>query len=710
MGIVVLGYRQCVGMIRMLDMDCAVADAECQVSPPALNSPSKEVSPLPVESRLRAEQCRLLYAQSNSALLGALVLLGYVVYVLQGYFSGLHLVSWALVLAGIYGIRFLSGLRYRSLSERQQDEQADDWLQFHLLGTVASGLVWGYCGYFLLPENLAESALMFLIVAGMSAATMVIYAPARWHSAAFLVPTLLPFGLGFLSRVEQPYLTMGIAMLVYMVVLLVSGQRIHAAIAGSMRLAILNEGLAADAERAKGEMEKLNDQLRQKIQQHTHAEETLRASEGELSRILENMQDTYYRTDTEGYLRRISPSVARLLQYRAEELLGRKLSDLYVNPQGRERFLAAMQSNQGMVQNYEAPLRRKDGTPVWVSTNAHFFLDGEGRVAGIEGTTRDVSEIKRAEEALFEAKERAEVTLSSIGDGVITTDTERRVDYLNPVAEQLTGWSQAEAAGRCLEEVLRLVYEDSDEPVMDHFSGWMRTVKQHSPVGNVVLVHRNESCEYSVEVTAAPIRNRAGREIGMVSVFRDVTELRGLTRKLSYQATHDALTGLINRAEFERRLHRVLQAEKGGASTVSVLMYLDLDEFKQVNDSGGHVAGDALLRALTEQWQQRVRAKDVLARLGGDEFAVLVESDAWEQALELAEDLRRITKHFRFQWLGKVYEVGASIGVVSLSQHPGSLAEVLSDADTACYQAKGLGRNRIHVSAPGGGGSWRSLP
>jgi Amt family ammonium transporter len=129
-------------------------------------------------------------------------------------------------------------------------------------------------------------------------------------------------------------------------------------------------------------------------------------------------------------------------------------------------------------------------------------------------------------------------------------------------------------------------------------------------------------------------------------------------------------------------------------------MYLDLDEFKLVNDTGGHVAGDALLRALTQQWQRRVRGNDVLARLGGDEFAVLVEAGPWEKALELAEDLRRITKDFRFQWLGKVHEVGASIGVVSISQYRGSLAEALSDADAACYRAKGLGRNRIHVSAP----------
>lgn len=680
-------------------MDCAVANAEYRASPPALNTPSKETSSPPVDSRLRAAQCRLLYAQSNAALLGALALLCYVAYVLREHFSSWHLMTWALVLAGVYGLRYLSGWQYRSLSEQQRDEQAEDWLQFHLLGTVASGLAWGYCGYFLLPENLSDSAILFLVVGGMSTASMVTYAPARWSSASFLVPALLPFGLGLLWRGEQPFLAMGIAMLVYMVVLLVSGQRIHTAIAGSMRLAIINEDLAADAERAKTEMERLNGQLLREVQQHAMAEETLRASEGEFSRILENMQDTYYRTDTEGYFRRLSPSVARLLQYQPEELLGRKLADLYINPNGRERFLATMQSNQGVVHNYEAPLRRKDGTAVWVSTNAHYYLDEQGRIAGVEGTTRDVTDLKRAEEALYEAMERAEVTLSSIGDGVITTDTEGRVDYLNPVAEQLTGWSAAEAAGHDLAEVLRLVYEDSDEPVMDLFGGGMRTGKRSS-AGGIVLVHRNESCEFSVEVTAAPIRNRAGKEIGMVLVFHDVTALRGLTRKMSYQATHDPLTGLINRAEFERRLQGVLTAVNEGSGAEPVLMYLDLDEFKLVNDTGGHVAGDALLRALTGQWQRRVRGNDVLARLGGDEFAVLVETGPWEKALELAEDLRRITKTFRFQWLGKAHEVGASIGVVSLSQHRGALAEVLSDADAACYRAKGLGRNRIHVSTP----------
>jgi diguanylate cyclase (GGDEF)-like protein/PAS domain S-box-containing protein len=681
-------------------MDCAVTNAECRASPPALNTPSKETSSLSVDSRLRAAQCRLLYAQSSSALLGALTLVFCIAYVLREHFSAWHLMAWAVVLTGIYGLRYVSGLQYRSLSEKQRDEQAEDWLQFHLLGTVASGLAWGYCGYFLLPDNVTSSAILFMAVGAMSAASMVIYAPGRWSSASFLVSALLPFGLGLLWRGEQPYLTMGIAMLIYLVVLLVSGQRLHAAVTGSMRLAIINEDLAADAERSKTEMEQLNEQLRREVQHHAQAEETLRASEGEFARILENMQDTYYRTDTEGYFRRLSPSVARLLQYQPEELIGRKLADLYVNPNGRERFLATMQSNQGVVHNYEAPLRRKDGTAVWVSTNAHYYLDEQGRIAGVEGTTRDVTDLKRAEEALYETKERAEVTLSSIGDGVITTDTDGRVDYLNPVAEQLTGWTSAEAAGHDLAEVLRLVYEDSDEPVMDLFGGCMRTGNRYSSADSIVLAHRNESCEFSVEVTAAPIRNRAGKEIGMVSVLHDVTELRGLTRKMSFQATHDALTGLINRAEFERRLQEVLTAVNEGSGAEPVLMYLDLDEFKLVNDTGGHVAGDALLRALTQQWQRRVRGNDVLARLGGDEFAVLVEAGPWEKALELAEDLRRITKDFRFQWLGKVHEVGASIGVVSISQYRGSLAEALSDADAACYRAKGLGRNRIHVSAP----------
>lgn len=679
-------------------MSCAVADAEARVSPPELNAHSQQIPPLPVEDRLRAAQCRLLYSESQSAWIGALVLLGYVLFVLSEHFSIWHLTLWALILAGVYGGRYLLGRRYRSLSEQQRDEQADEWLQLHLLGTLATGLVWGYCGYFLLPDNVADSVVLLLVIGGMCMATMVIYSPSRWSSSSLLAPVLLFLGLGFLSRGEQPFLTMGIAVLVYMGVLLLSAQHIHAAIASRMRLAILNEDLATAAERDRLETERLNRRLSWAVQQHAQSEETLHDSEGELSRILENMQDTYYRTDTEGYLRRISPSVTRLLQYRPEELLNTRLSDLYVNPQGRERFLAAMQSNYGVVENYEAPLRRKDGTPVWVSTNAHFYLDDQGRVAGIEGTTRDITDIKRAEEALFEAKERAEVTLNSIGDGVITSDTEGRVEYLNPVAEQLTGWTRAEAAGRDLSEVLRLVYEDSSEPVMEILNRRAGEKKRGSSPGSFLLLHRNQNCEFPVDVTTSPLCNRAGQNIGRVFVFHDVTELRGLTRQMSYQATHDALTGLINRAEFERRLQQTLTVVSAGSEAEPVLMYLDLDEFKRVNDTGGHVAGDALLRALTGQWQQRVSGNDVLARLGGDEFAVLVESDTGGGALALAEELRRITQEFRFPWQGKVFQVGASIGVVPLGQHRGNLAEALGEADDACYRAKRQGRNSIHVS------------
>jgi PAS domain S-box-containing protein len=491
-----------------------------------LNVPFKTLLfPRSLEPRLRAAQCRLLYAQSDSVLVGAFALLGFVVFELYGQLDWRRLLVWAGVLAVIYALRFVGTRRYRALSEAQRQEQADDWLHYHLLGTTASGLAWGYCGYFLLPGDIAYTALWIVVIGGTCAASTAAYAPAKWGSVSLSTLTLLPFAINLLGHDAQPFLTMGIAMLAFLGVLLATALSMHASISNSLRLAIVNEELAAEAERARLESERLNTQLWQEVRLHAQAEETLRLSEGELSRILDNMQDTYYRTDTAGVLQRISPSVTSLLQYLPEELIGRKLSDLYVNPQGRERFLAALQANHGMVQNYTAPLRRKDGTAVWVSTNAHYYLDEQGKVAGIEGNTRDISEVKCAEEALFEAKERAEVALNAIGDGVIATDSERRVEYLNPIAGQLTGWRQEGAVGRKLGEVLQLFYGAGRKPLTDMIGAGANEAGRPLVPGDTILLRRNDGGEFAIEMTATPIRSRIGNEMGLVVVFRKAAEV-----------------------------------------------------------------------------------------------------------------------------------------------------------------------------------------
>jgi diguanylate cyclase (GGDEF)-like protein/PAS domain S-box-containing protein len=309
-----------------------------------------------------------------------------------------------------------------------------------------------------------------------------------------------------------------------------------------------------------------------------------------------------------------------------------------------------------------------------------------------------IGERRRVETALDQQKERALVTLESIGDGVITTGVDGKIDYLNPVAEQLTGWSLEDARGKPLLNVFTAFDETTDVPVEDPVTRCLREGRAVDMPGNAELVHRNGR-RFAIKESAAPIRDRSANTIGVVLAFRDVTQERMLTQRISYQASHDPLTGLINRREFEARLDRLLLTARNGDQR-HALCYFDLDQFKIVNDTCGHTAGDELLRQLAAYVQSKVRGSDCVARLGGDEFGVLLEGCSLEKGREIADTLRVAIRDFRFGWEGRTYEIGASFGLVPITAESGSLAELLTAADSACYVAKDQGRNRVHVYEP----------
>jgi diguanylate cyclase (GGDEF)-like protein/PAS domain S-box-containing protein len=299
----------------------------------------------------------------------------------------------------------------------------------------------------------------------------------------------------------------------------------------------------------------------------------------------------------------------------------------------------------------------------------------------------------RIESALYREKERAEVTLHSIGDAVITIDAGGRIEYMNAVAERLVGWSASEAHGVPYQEALRLVQSEAGLGISGLADGTKRLLGVD---GENVQLEARDGRVFIIEASSSPIHDHDGELIGTVVVFHDVTQARQMARQLSWQATHDAMTGLVNRCEFERRLKPLLEsaAQQGKHH---VLLYLDLDQFKIVNDTCGHAAGDQLLIQLTAILAPMVRESDTLARLGGDEFGVLLGGCPVEKAEQIAETLREAVAGFRFVWEGKSFEIGVSIGLVPINQEADGLAAILSAADAACYLAKEKGRNRVWV-------------
>ena len=318
--------------------------------------------------------------------------------------------------------------------------------------------------------------------------------------------------------------------------------------------------------------------------------------------------------------------------------------------------------------------------------------DELGRLSGDISST--IETLGRAESNLNTQYERSRVTLRSIGDGVITTYADGSIEYINPVAERLTGWKSQEAMGKMLPEVFPITNELTGEIIENPVDKVLSSNLVVALANHTILQHRNGS-KLSIEDSAAPIHDDNKNIMGVVLVFHDATDERALHEKMAYQASHDALTGLWNRTAFEQKLGE-LQSDSDHNSSTHALLYIDLDQFKVVNDTAGHIAGDELLRQVSLELSSIVRGSDMLARLGGDEFGVLLHHCDEDHAAYVSEKIRQVIEEYGFSWEDNRYKIGTSIGIAMITINTRS-HEVLSNADIACYAAKDQGRNRVHI-------------
>jgi diguanylate cyclase (GGDEF)-like protein/PAS domain S-box-containing protein len=286
-------------------------------------------------------------------------------------------------------------------------------------------------------------------------------------------------------------------------------------------------------------------------------------------------------------------------------------------------------------------------------------------------------------------------TLDSLGEGIITTDVNGRIDYMNQAAEQIVSVQAIDALGKTITELFTLLDEADRRSLGDPVRQCLSTQSKVTVGRRGLMISSNGAEERSVELTVTPLKGQRGDLTGTVIVVRDVSEVRGIARQMSYQASHDALTGLVNRREFERRLEEALQSAHSNTAR-HVLCYLDLDRFKTVNDSCGHIAGDSMLREVAALIKETVRDSDTVGRLGGDEFGLLLVGCPLEKARQIADDVVRKTADYRFVWKDKIFNIGVSVGLIEISRESGAPEELMSAADSACYVAKKQG-NHVHV-------------
>jgi len=428
------------------------------------------------------------------------------------------------------------------------------------------------------------------------------------------------------------------------------------------------------------------------------AESALKLSEERFNLAVEGSNDGLWDWDIASEKVYYSPRFKELLGFRPKEfedttdnLMSR------IHPDDSKIVGNAFRAHFEQQQSFDVEMRFviKSGEYRWFRVRGQSVSDENGKAVRMAGSMTDITDRQIAAAELFSEKERAQVTLASIADGVITTDPDGWVEFLNPVAESLTGWKMSAARGLPLQAICRLTDETSRQPAPNPIETVLRDERTVEVAATMLLV-RNDGVEIPIVHSGAPIRGSNGEINGVVLILHDVSNERQYAAKLSYQATHDSLTGLINRTEFENRMNLALKsaAQLGRHHAV---MYLDLDQFKVVNDTCGHAAGDQLIRQVSSLLQRRLREGDTLSRLGGDEFGVLLENCPPDHALRIAEELRQTTRDLHFASDGRSFAVSVSIGLVSVDDGLYTLSDVLSAADAACYMAKDKGRNRVQI-------------
>ena len=336
-----------------------------------------------------------------------------------------------------------------------------------------------------------------------------------------------------------------------------------------------------------------------------------------------------------------------------------------------------------------------DGSVHHIRTTATSTRNSQGLALHMVGTNWDITPLRQLATELAAQHEMLRITLQSIGDAVITTNAKGNVNWLNPVAERMTGWLISEAIHQPLTQVFNILNERTRKPAKSPVLACLDGVMVKEVADNTILISRG-GAEYGIENSTAPILNEKGELLGAIMVFHDVTEQKRISGEMSYRATHDNLTGLINRVEFESHCHRVLQLAQTNSSE-HVLMFIDLDQFKLVNDACGHTAGDLLLKQVSKLMQETVRSRDTLARLGGDEFGVILEQCTIEQAQRVAQAICDRIDDFRFVHDDRRFRIGASIGLAPMDKRWNNITRAMQAADSACYAAKDAGRNRVHI-------------
>ncbi len=644
------------------------------------------------ESEIDSNQVELVYTQAPAAVGAAFLLSMLVTMGLWNVVEHFYLLVWSGTQLVQTVARLLLVYQYRRATIAQRKDTR--WAILFLAGTLFSGIVWGCIGLvFQFSWPVIYQTLVLMSLAGVLAGAISSYAAMLSVYVAFMVPAILIPAQSMLLHDNNIGNKLGLLLMLFAVVLVLIARNFNSSVMRSLQLREENNDLLR-------ETAAINMALEHEARSRQHAQDQLLR---ERQLFTEGPVTVFRWLATEGKpVDYVSEAVSRF-GYNSRDLMeGSKLYTEIIHPNDIQRYTESEPERGENGVQYAAIDYRivcGNGDVRWVYDYTVPVHDAGGKLTHYAGYILDITGRKQDEYELNQARERAQVTLHSIADAVITTDMNGQVEYLNPSAAQLTGWDGEIARGLPIQRIFCLFNDHGQETVEDPVRQCLAFGETVKSIRDVTLKRRDGESS-AIQYSASPIMAESGSALGAILIIHDVTVARKMERELSYQATHDALTGLINRTEFESRLGFAIESTRQ-ASESHVLCQLDIDKLKIINDTCCHEAGDNIIRSVAAVLQDCLRDSDVLARIGGDEFGILLKNCALESATEVAGNMLSVVRGMNFTSCDRSFDVCASIGITSVTSASESLARIMSQVDLACYAAKDSGGDRYRVYEPG---------
>jgi len=641
---------------------------------------------------IEQQQIELVFTQAPAALAAAFIVAVVLGVSLWGVADQSLLLAWLGVQLLLTGMRLWHVHCYRRADREARSNP--QWAKFFLAGTLLSGTAWGCIGLIYSSGwEVQYQVLVIICLIGLQAGAVSSYSAVTGVYIAFMAPSILIFTQSLLSQPGGDHNVMGLLFLVGGAVLLAISRNSSRSIFKSLQL-----------------RHEYGDLLRKMAITNASLEMEISTRQDAESELLQERQlftegpVVVYRCRAEsGWpVEYVSETISGF-GYEAEKIMRHQLpfADL-IYPDDLQRVKESellVGRNGSLSLGIDYRLLCEDGRVRWIYDYIVPVISESGEITHYSGYMLDITERKNSEFELQQEKDRIQVTLHSIADAVITTDVNGQVEYLNPMAEQMTGWVNEIARGLPVSRIFCLFDEDSRELIESPVSQCLATsdiVKS----GKDLVLRQHGGDKFSIQCSVSPIKNEEGAPLGVIIVFTDVTEARNMEKTISYQAAHDSLTGLINRHEFEMQIDHALQATIAN-NEHHALCYLNIDQFKIINDTCSHEAGDNMLVEVTGVLKGCLRDSDILSRIGGDEFGVLLKNCSLKDAVTLADTMLTDVRDMTLTGCRGGFDTSVSIGVVPVNRDSVNVTSIMSAADLACYAAKDFGGNRLHVYEAG---------